>query len=41
MVQQERDSDPQKKGFAALIRDQRAEDLGGHPLTEDLALSKG
>ena len=41
MVQQERDSDPQKTGFAVLIRVQRAEDLRGHPLAEDLALPKG
>ncbi len=38
MVQQERDSDPEKKGFAVLIRLERAEDLRGQPLPEDLAL---
>jgi hypothetical protein len=38
MVQQERDSDPEKKGFAVLIRVERAEDLRGQPLPEDLAL---
>jgi len=40
MVQQERDSDPEKKGFAILIRVERAEDLRGQPLPEDLALPK-
>lgn len=39
MVQQERDSDPEKKGFAVLIRVERAEDLRGQPLPEDLAAS--
>ena len=38
MVQQERDSDSEKKGFAVLIRVERAEDLRGQPLPEDLAL---
>ncbi len=37
MVQQERDSDPDKKGFAVLIRVERAENLRGQPLPEDLA----
>ena len=40
MVQQERDGDPDKKGFAVLIRIERAEDLRGQPLPEDLALPK-
>ena len=35
LVQPEKDRDPDKKGFAVLIRIQRAEDLGGKPL--DLA----
>ena len=38
MVQQERDADPEKKGFAVLIRVSRAEDLRGQPLPEDLAV---
>ena len=38
MAQQERDADPEKKGFAVLIRVERAEDLRGQPLPEDLAL---
>jgi hypothetical protein len=33
MVQQERDADSEKKGFAVLIRIERAEDLRGQPLT--------
>ena len=41
MVQQERDGDPDKKGFAVLIRVERAEDLRGQPLPEDLALPAG
>lgn len=40
MVQQERDADAEKKGFAVLIRVERAEDLRGQPLPEDLALPK-
>jgi hypothetical protein len=40
MAQQERDSDPQKKGFAVLIRVGRAEDLRGQPLPADLAVPK-
>ena len=32
MVQQERDADPEKKGFAILIRVERAEDLRGQSL---------
>ena len=40
MVQQERDSDPQKKGFAVLVRIDRAEDLRGQSLPADLALPK-
>jgi hypothetical protein len=35
LVQPEKDRDPDKKGFAVLIKIQRAEDLGGKPL--DLA----
>jgi hypothetical protein len=35
LVQPEKDRDPDKKGFAVLIKVQRAEDLGGKPL--DLA----
>ncbi len=38
MVQQERDADADKKGFAVLIRVERAENLRGQPLPEDLAL---
>ena len=38
MVQQERDGDAEKKGFAVLIRIERAEDLRGQPLPEDLAV---
>ena len=38
MVQQERDADPDKKGFAVLIRVEAAEDLRGQPLPEDLAV---
>ncbi len=38
MVQQERDADPEKKGFAVLIRVERAEDLLGRPLPSDLAI---
>jgi hypothetical protein len=40
MPQPERDSDPQKKGFAVLIRVERAENLLGQPLPPDLALPK-
>ncbi|MDP6388453.1 MAG: pyridoxamine 5'-phosphate oxidase family protein [Alphaproteobacteria bacterium] len=40
MVQQERDADPDKKGFAVLIRIERTEDLRGQLLPEDLALPK-
>jgi Pyridoxamine 5'-phosphate oxidase len=35
LVQPEKDRDPDKKGFAVLIRVQRAEDLGGKPLALD------
>jgi len=35
LVQPEKDRDPDKKGFAVLIKVQRVEDLGGKPL--DLA----
>jgi|TARA_B100000315_G_scaffold22434_1_gene19495 hypothetical protein len=38
MVQQERDADPDKKGFAVLIRVEKSEDLRGNPLPEDLAV---
>lgn len=37
MVQQERDADKDKKGFAVLIRVEKAEDLLGRPLPADLA----
>ena len=40
MVQQERDADSDKKGFAVLIRVERSEDLRGQPLPEDLAVPK-
>ena len=33
LVQPEKDRDPDKKGFAVLIRIERAEDLDGAPLT--------
>jgi hypothetical protein len=32
MIQPEKDRDPEKKGFAVLIKIERAEDLGGVPL---------
>lgn len=32
LIQPEKDRDPQKKGFAALIEIERAEDLSGDPL---------
>jgi uncharacterized protein len=32
LVQPEKDRDPDKKGFAVLIKIERAEDLGGQPL---------
>ncbi len=32
LVQPEKDRDPDKKGFAVLIKVERAEDLGGQPL---------
>ena len=32
LIQPEKDRDPQKKGFAVLIKVQRAEDLDGKPL---------
>jgi hypothetical protein len=35
LVQPEKDRDPDRKGFAVLIRIQRAEDLGGKPLDLD------
>lgn len=40
MVQPERDSNSQKKGFAVLIRIDRAEDLRGQPLPADLSIPK-
>ena len=33
LIQPEKDRDPQKKGFAVLIRVERAEDLDGEPLS--------
>ncbi len=41
MPQPERDADPQKKGFAVLIKVQRAEDLRGQALPADLAVPAG
>jgi len=38
MPQPERDSDPEKKGFAVLIRLERVEDLRGQPLPADLSV---
>ncbi|HEY7038323.1 MAG TPA: hypothetical protein VID28_05700 [Methylomirabilota bacterium] len=35
LVQPEKDRDPDRKGFAVLIRVERAEDLGGKPLDLD------
>ena len=35
LIQQEKDRDPEKKGFAVLIAVDRAEDLDGAPLTLD------
>lgn len=35
LVQPEKDRDPEKKGFAVLIKIDRAEDLDGAPLTLD------
>jgi Pyridoxamine 5'-phosphate oxidase len=35
LVQPEKDRDPDKKGFAVLIKVERAEDLDGAPLTLD------
>ena len=35
LVQPEKDRDPDKKGFAVLIKVERAEDLEGLPLTLD------
>ena len=32
LIQPERDRDPEKKGFAVLVKVDRAEDLGGVPL---------
>jgi len=32
LVQPEKDRDPDKKGYAVLIRAERAEDLDGQPL---------
>lgn len=33
LIPQEKDRDPQKKGFAVLVKIERAEDLDGAPLT--------
>ena len=41
MVEREREGDPEKKGFAVLIRVERAEDLLARPLPEDLVAKKG
>jgi hypothetical protein len=35
LVQPEKDRDPDRKGYAVLIRVERAEDLGGAPLQLD------
>jgi hypothetical protein len=35
LVQPEKDRDPDKKGFAVLVKVERAEDLDGEPLTPD------
>jgi hypothetical protein len=35
LIQPEKDRDPEKKGWAVLIKIERAEDLGGVPLTLD------
>lgn len=35
LIQPEKDRDPEKKGFAVLIKIDRAEDLSGDPLTLD------
>jgi hypothetical protein len=32
LIQPEKDRDPEKKGYAVLIRVERAEDLDGQPL---------
>ena len=34
LIQPEKDRDPQKKGFAVLIKVERAEDLAGDPLDQ-------
>ncbi len=34
LIQPEKDRDPERKGFAVLIKVERAEDLGGKPLTD-------
>jgi hypothetical protein len=34
VIQAEKDRDPEQKGFGVLIRVERAEDLGGVPLTD-------
>jgi len=36
VIQPEKDRDPQKQGFGVLIKVERAEDLGGVPLPEQL-----
>ena len=33
LIQPEKDRDPEKKGFAVLVKIERAEDLAGKPLT--------
>jgi hypothetical protein len=33
LIQPEKDRDPEKRGFAVLIKIERAEDLDGAPLT--------
>ncbi len=35
LVQPEKDRDPEKKGYAVLIKIERAEDLAGQPLNVD------
>jgi hypothetical protein len=33
LIQPEKDRDPEKKGFAVLVKIERAEDLSGKPLS--------
>lgn len=35
LIQPEKDRDPERKGFAVLVKVERAEDLGGEPLQFD------